>query len=581
MPFSVILNIFSACLLPKLYDSDVAFIHLKRHDIIPVATFTKHWKNYINTFTVRNIIKEEIFDTNVLRYFHNFQMSNKFIILGNKVLTSKHFNEETCKCNSKNKNKSLEVKLPTGKLHLKKTTLEKEGYEIIFNVDKTLALNITFLVLKFYMESNLCDAVGIEVVVKKISVNKSNTNKEEMKYFYCKQYAAFNFYPKFNALYIKSIRDDDDFVLPFQLYIIFSVIDKQFESTDLVTKEGNNWFIKRNISVIEHFHLYKLYGNCFLISYQIQVNKIYQIIISLLLKHFTIFDGPGFTFPIISSAQNIYITSTYQCIIQHIMQLNNSFEGQEFSFTVKTMHIQKQFNVTDTDMLFKFPDMCENLVCITKVTSGQGYQVNFTLKTMYSMTSLGFACLFWGLVVVEEFDSTYEESKTICETLDHNVSPSRSFYSVQPSLFIVIVNYQNSEHNTLLGVVSKTRCQPVHIDPCLLRYYHCDSTEIARMYISNLSEFTDLDLSLNNRNIIPIFFNYLPRVFYNVPANSCAVIQIGNRQFKEIKMTEFQSKCSDNNLVYCELHLSSKFENTWIVSVKGGFERSQVGIMVI
>ena len=510
MPFTGILNIFSICLLPQLHDSDVAFIHLKRHDIISATTFSKHWKNYINTFTVRNIITEEIFDTNVLRYFHNFQMANKFIILGNKVLTSNHFNEETCNCNSKNKNKSLEVKLPTGKLHLEKSTLEKEGYEIHFNVDKKLTLNITFLVLKFYMESNLCDAVGIEVVVKKISLNRNTTNKEEIKYSYCKQYAAFNFYSKFNELYIKSIRDHRDFVLPFHLYIIFSVIDKQFVTTELETKEGSNWLIKRNISAIKHFNFYKLYGNCFLISFQIQVKKMYQIIISLLVKHFTIFDGPGFIFPIINSSQNVYVTSTYQCIIQHIMQPNNSFEGQEFSFTVKTMHIQKQFNVTDIDMLFKFPDMCENVVCITKVTSGQGYQVNFTMETMYSMNSLGFACLFWGLVVVEQFDSTYEESKTICETLDHNVSPSRSFYSIQSSIFIVIVNYQNSENNSFLGVVSKTRCQPVHIDPCLLRYYHCDSTVTAGMYVSNLPEFTDLDLSLNNRNIIPIFFNHLP-----------------------------------------------------------------------
>ena len=67
------------------------------------------------------------------------------------------------------------------------------------------------------------------------------------------------------------------------------------------------------------------------------------------------------------------------------------------------MHIQKQFNITDKDMLFKFPNVCSNLICITKITSEQGHKVNFTLETIYSMNSLGFACLFWGLVVVEQF----------------------------------------------------------------------------------------------------------------------------------------------------------------------------------
>ena len=34
-------------------------------------------------------------------------------------------------------------------------------------------------------------------------------------------------------------------------------------------------------------------------------------------------------------------------------------------------------------------------------------------------------------------------------------------------------------------------------------------------------------------------------------------------------MIEYQSKCGAYNLASCGLHLSSKFENTWIVSVKG------------
>ena len=467
------------------------------------------------------------------------------------------------------------MKLPTGKLHLGKSTLEKKGYEITFNVDKKLTLNITFLVLKFYLESHICDAVGIEVVVKKFHLVINTTNKDEIKYFYCKQYAAFNFYPKFNEVYIKTIRDDSDFVLPFQLHSIFSVIDKQFVTTYSVPKENTSWFVKRNLSAIQYFHIYKPCRNYFLISYQIQVKKVYQIIISSLSKQFTVFDGPGFIFPIINSSQNVYITSTYQCIIQLIIQPNSSQELQEFSFTVQTMHIQKQFKITDIDILFKFPNVCSNLVCITKITSEQGYKVNFTLKTVYSMNSLGFACLFWGLVVVEQFDSTYEESKTICENFDHNVSPSQSFYSVHSSLLIIIVNYQNTGNNTLLGVVSETRCQPVHIDPCLLRFHHCDSTATAEMYISNLSEFTNLNLSLNNRNLIPIFYNDLPRVFYNLPANNCAVIQIGNKQIKEIKMIEFESKCDESRILFCKLHLSPKFENNWIVSVQGNLSGSK------
>ena len=316
-----------------MYQSDVALIHLKKHDIISVATFSKHWKNYIEMFLIRYIIKEEIFDSNVLRYFHNFPLAKKFITLGNKIIISKHLKEES---SSKLIIKTLEVKLPTGKLHLGKSTLEKTGYEITFNVDKKLTLNITFLVLKFYLESHICDAVGIEVVVKKLYLVRNTTNKDEIKYFYCKQYAAFNFYPKFNEIYIKTIRDDGDFVLPFQLHSIFSVIDKQFVTTYSVPKENTSWFVKRNLSAIQYFHIYKPCRNCFLISYQIQVKKIYQIIISSLLKQFTVFDGPGFIFPVINSSQNVYSTSTYQCIIQLIIQPNSSQELQEFSFTVQS-----------------------------------------------------------------------------------------------------------------------------------------------------------------------------------------------------------------------------------------------------
>ena len=96
MIFIYLLNILVTCLLPKLYHSDLAFIHLNKHSIISMATFPRHWKNYIDTFIIRYIIKEEIFDSNVLRCFHNFQMAKKFITLGNKILTSKDLNEETC-----------------------------------------------------------------------------------------------------------------------------------------------------------------------------------------------------------------------------------------------------------------------------------------------------------------------------------------------------------------------------------------------------------------------------------------------------------------------------------------------------
>ena len=140
---------------------------------------------------------------------------------------------------------------------------------------------------------------------------------------------------------------------------------------------------------------------------------------------------------------------------------------------------------------------------------------------------------------------------------------------------IVIINYQITENNTLFGVVSKTRCQPVHIDPCILKFHHCDSTATAEMYLSNLSEFTNLNLSLNNRNLIPIFLNHLPYVFYSLPANNCAVIQIGYKQIKEIKMIEFESKCDDTSLIFCQFLLSPKFENNWIVSVKGNLSGSK------
>ena len=409
-----------------------------------------------------------------------------------------------CGCSNSCCRKSLTVRSTTGKLYLLRSTVGSEAYIIFFNVDIKLTLNITFLLLKFYSDLHYCESSGIKIIKTKYQNRSHSQNHNEVQYIYCKQYATFNFYPKFNQLYIITIRDNQNFILPFQLGSKYSVTDSNF----ITTKESKIQLYDPNLTNFV-FHNFWFNGKYLLVSYHIKVKKIYQVVISSNINYFSVFDGPGFTFKKISVTNNQYTTSTFQCIVQDFKELNQLKQTEYYLYVAKQLRISRHILITNKTLSFQSSGKCRNHVCIIRVSAGFKYQVNFTIKSFSSMSSMDSGCLFFGLVVLE--DNTFEESETICKHLYHSLSPSRSFYSFNSSLLIVTYKYKYALNSSFSGLISRTQCQPIHFDPCLLKYYFCNSLtnfNLTNIYISSLAKSSNINLSLNNNNLIPISFHY-------------------------------------------------------------------------
>ena len=445
-------------------------------------------------------------------------------------------------------------------MHISESSTVEKPYNIVFNVDMKLTLNITFLLLKFYLELDLCGSSGIKILDKNPNID-NNTYSE---YVYCKQYATFNFYPKFNQVYITTGTNDYGNIYPFQMSFQFSVTDNK-----VIKSKIHKLFPQTSLPNVFDFHCYKMYRHFLMVSCLIKVSKLYQIFMSSSsdLKSFTIYDGPGFIFPVLKSSKSFIATSTFQCIVQTLITQNSYIEIKQFSFAVKPKTAVKYLNAKDKITFLNFAGECLSSVCVTHIITTNGCQVNLTINGISLNNQLNLGCLFWGLVVTEEFNNTFEESTILCEQFNQNTSPSRSFYSSNSSLFLIIYNYSVQGNSSVYGSISKTRCKPFHLDPCELIYHYCDSMESAKWYILGITRFSDIHFSVND--ILPVFDEEKVDLFVKLKGNTCIVIQIGNRDKKErLPNMQLLWRCWFFSTT-CPFQISLKNMGTIMFSIKG------------
>ena len=320
------------------------------------------------------------------------------------------------------------------------------------------------------------------------------------------------------------------------------------------------------------FHSYSI-DNSLIISWLIKVPKLYQIIISSSdLSHFYVFDGPGFIFPVINSSMKFIVTSTFQCIVQQLIKQNNTEEMKQLSFVAKSRKSISYLHIRDNYTFLNFTGDCLSLVCVTHILTEDGYQINFTIYDLFHNNPLNFGCLFWGMVVVEEFNNTFQESVIMCEQFhefNYTTLASRSFYSLNSSLFLIIYNYEAFINNSVIGSISKTKCKPFHLDPCEVVHHFCDSVKAAQMYISSINKLSDLSLYVND--FLPIFNTAKATVdlLFNLTDNSCVVIQIGNKNQKERLLKYEQVERCFFYAHFCQIFISPRARDNFITSVKG------------
>ena len=251
-----------------------------------------------------------------MTFFKKFHYGNSFAILAKRLIgPGKFVNQVLIKATSwflgdiKSHYKLLTIKWATGQLHLVASSVVEKPYHIFFNVEKRLTLNITFILLKFYLELDFCDVSGIKIFKKKPDLDQIDycqNNNTHLLYVYCKHYATFNLYPKSNQVCIKNQKNNYEKVHPFQLSFKFSVTDNNVMETILMIPGKQNFFSYLNPINVLYFHSYSIY-HFLMVSCLIKVTKLYQIAISATdFNSYIIFDGPGFIFPVITSLNKLH-----------------------------------------------------------------------------------------------------------------------------------------------------------------------------------------------------------------------------------------------------------------------------------
>ena len=357
--------------------------------------------------------------------------------------------------------RTYNVTWTTGKIYFfHSIDIYRETYRLLFQVDKRLTLNMTFLIINFFKAPGECDHNRLEVVKSGKSFCALNRNAE---YTYCKHYSAFNLFPKFNLLYLQL--EDSFILLPFELNALFSVVDNNFITTEFTRLDETITTLIPNFSTMSIFHNYNINTpiHYLLISYLIQVRKHYNIV--FLLEYFSksnfkIYDGPGFTFPLLKTDKVVFITSAFQCITQFFLEEFNTTVNAFVSYSTKTAEISRQLTIREKEMHFKYPvEYCLNILCIFSIETNAGHQVNVTIVSISSSAKHS-DCLLWGLVTLEDSDNNYQESVSKCWDQDVGSSSNINFYSLNSKLILILYNYQDASQIKVSGFISRTKCKP-------------------------------------------------------------------------------------------------------------------------
>ena len=532
-------NIFIALLCTKEYCADIAFRHIKFNTKSIFTQTKKYWTAYLDVFINRKLLNQGKLHTNLLLQYKRLPLTNNFLKLANS-LTSSHFSKDV-----QNVLSSL-IKRATGQIHLYSHVSTKESYAIKFHIEEKLSLNITFLILRFFRDFKHCRDTGL-------TVESSHGTRE---YTYCKHYASFSLYPKFNPLEIRFIKYYMvGYVLPFELSIKYSVLDNGIVATEYLKDLQLQLHAFTTI-----FFCYTFSGKHPILSYLIDVSKNFQIkVFSLYSELIVIFDGPGFIFPFIKTNNQYYTTSSFQCVVQYYKKSRNIKLDGLFAFSAFEKHPSIFLNIKERHLAFDFPaSSCTSILCIIEVTAQDKYQVNFTVS---NISTLETGCLFWGLVTIDPGDEN-PESQRLCQSITN--SPSRSFYSVQSILFIVMYNYLKMANIHISGSLCETKCKPVYLDTCSFDMLNLNSLKEANSYLSDISSDTNLILMVNK--LVSIYTE--GDIFLHVSKDNCAIIQMGNRAVEELAQLEAIYRV-------CQVHFSPLTTYHFISDLKGEIRKAE------
>ena len=330
-------------------------------------------------------------------------------------------------------------------------------FKINFHIDPILGLNITFYTIFSMGGFKHCQIEWIKLLIF------NDTNNQT--FIYCGHYPSFNFYPVFRNLEINIIVH---LYLELSLNFIYTMIDNLLINS-FSTESSFNF------KTFSNFHSYKTKSH-YIDSFFIQMGKVYNIVLrdkNVGSQEFVIimYDGPGFSSPVLNITRNKYtISSTFQCILQIVFH-NDLFllAKRSLIYIARKRWIDKSLRLIQNKTLFyKIPNKA-----LTKSRYSVSIETNIHFQIKGSVEQLTYrgvynpSCLFGGLVVAERIIN-YEESLTVCDNSDEKI---RRFYSQSSSFIIVVYWYKGYSEIEISLRLDQTKCKAVQFDPCVYKIF--------------------------------------------------------------------------------------------------------------
>ena len=159
--------------------------------------------------------------------------------------------------------------------------------------------------------------------------------------------------------------------------------------------------------------------------------------------------------------------------------------------------------------------------CVIHIQAETGIQINVTVDHVSYLGEGSSECKYAGLVIVEELTDEYKESSSLCSNHSRSSRQSRSFYSHNSSLTLVLYWYEPYSVINATLKISQTTCKTIWLDDCVVESLcspFVDNLDECNSYLRKITRFSKVTL----RFVI----NLSPSMLISLPDKECVVIQI-------------------------------------------------------
>ena len=456
--------------------------HLKQMRIYEQSR--KNWFSYINNFIFIQFRRYVSFD-GVLTLPKNLEKMHKqalkFVARSHSIQTGVKFSkrQQFQKCGTSGTSRHMKVAFfnvtrATGRLIQTTRMCDPAEYDGLFfckvtwivQLDKKLALNLTFHSISFSTSPNNCCGGNVAVSNKDVYIGRCS-NCSADAFVFCGHSSLFYLYPAYRKVFIGNAAETDTVS---KVSISYSVQD-----VDLVTS------LNSHSGFLSPFILSKQINLLFVL---IQSQKHQHIILQQKNdQHCAVYDGPGLKSKMITPDNNIFVSSSFQLVV---VIVNSSFESKKkfIKYSLKQLQVKYTLdlnNAGDGPHHVISGNTCKFSLspCLLNIIAQDKLFVNVSvIRAMYEGPISG-NCMYGGLSILEKDNHSVSDRLSLCQSQDSSLQQSRNVFSNKGSLLIIIYWYEGySVVNTTLSI-SSTKCKAVEMNDCLFKFY-CECVQFQK-----------------------------------------------------------------------------------------------------